>query len=292
MDNTVGGQDDTTFQGSSKEFDESGSGAWPSWQFGTGNATGKSDFGRWATYDFVDDNDHVWFYFAFDRGFGTGTAKYAFELNQVTQSPTTDANPVRSQGDIRLVIYDQGNGIVTIVPDEQNADVGVYVWDDPDVARSDRRPGRTPTRTASWVKAPDQSGIFAGSSNTGETPVAVPSWWTGGNTVNGTLTKDTFLEFGIDLTSFGAVLGCPSAGFTAVNARSITGTGGPGTLVDYIAAIPVTIPSECAALIINKEDQDGNPLGGATFKIEPNPLPRRARRVAERQSSCIHLRRQ
>ena len=69
------------------------------------------------------------------------------------------------------------------------------------------------------------------------------------------------------------MLGCPSAGFTAVNARSITGTGGPGTLVDYLEAIPVTIPSSCASLVINKEDEDGDPLGGATFTISPNPLP-------------------
>ena len=91
----------TTFQGSSKEYVETGkSGGWPSWQFGSGNATGKSDFGRWATYDFVEElpsEDHVWFFFGFDRGFGTGTAKYAFELNQLTQTPTTDANPTAAR---------------------------------------------------------------------------------------------------------------------------------------------------------------------------------------------------
>ena len=272
VDNTVGGQDDTTFQGSSKEFDESGSGAWPSWKFGTGNATGKSDFGRWATYDLVDTDDHVWFYFAFDRGFGTGTAKYAFELNQVTQSPTTDANPDRSQGDIRLVIYDQGNGVVTLTADKQNEDVGVWVWDDPDYDGTGAA-ALDSNQNGEWVKSTDQDGVFSGASNTGETPIAVPAWWTGGNTTDGTLAKDTFLEFGIDLTSYGAVLGCPSSGFTAVNSRSITGTGGPGTLVDYLSAVPVSIPSNCASLVVNKTDADQQALGGATFKIEPNPLP-------------------
>ena len=76
----------------------------------------------------------MWFFFGFDRGFGTGTAKYAFELNQLTQSPTTDPNPDRSQGDVRLVIYDQGNGVVTLTEDAQNPDVGLYVWDDQDFA--------------------------------------------------------------------------------------------------------------------------------------------------------------
>ncbi len=267
------GQDTTTFKGASKEFNlQAEAGGWPNWQFGSGNATGKSDFGRWATYDFVDDNDHVWFFFGFDRGFGTGTAKYAFELNQLTQDPTTDPNPDRSQGDIRLVIYDQGNGVVTLTEDAQNPDVGLYVWDDPDFAGLGAA-GPDADEDGVWVKSADQTGVFSGASNIGDTSVAVPTWWTGGNVVNGTLTKDTFLEFGMDLTSFGAVLGCPSAGFSAVNARSITGTGGPGTLVDYLAAIPVTIPSTCANLVINKEDQNGDPLGGATFRIEPNPLP-------------------
>ena len=49
----------------------------------------------------------------------------------------------------------------------------------------------------------------------------------------------------------------------------------PGTLVDYLAAIPVTIPSNCANLVINKEDQDGHPLGGATFQDHAQPAARR-----------------
>ena len=121
------------------------------------------------------------------------------------------------------------------------------------------------------------NGTFEGSSNTGTTPVAVPSWWTSGNVTAGspaTLSKDKFLEFAINLTSFGAVLGCPSSGFTAANARSITGTGGPGTLVDYLSALPISVPSSCASLFIKKFEGDGTtPLGGATFRIEPNPLP-------------------
>jgi len=175
VDNTVGGQDDTTFKGASKEYkllDESG--AWPGWQFGSGNATGKSDFGRWATFDYVDSNDHPWFFFAFDRGFGTGTSKYAFELNQLTQSPTTDANPDRSQGDLRLIVFDQGNGIVTIAADPQNLDVGLYVWDDPDV--DGLVPGPLDSdQDGQWVRSSDQTGVFFGASNIGETPISVPT---------------------------------------------------------------------------------------------------------------------
>lgn len=273
VDNTTAeGQDTTTFSGSSKEYVDAGkAGGWPAWTFGTGNAAGKSDYGRWATYDFVDASNHVWFFLGFDRGFGTGTAKYVFELNQITQALTTNPNPVRSQGDLRLVVWDQGNGVVTLTGDQHNDDVGLYVWDDPD--QGSGGVAEDTDDDGAWVKN-TTSGVFAGASNTGETPVAVPAWWTSGNVTAGTLTKDKFLEFGIDLTSFGAVLGCPSSGFTAVNSRSITGTGDPGTLVDYLAAIPVTIPSSCASLFIRKFQGDGTtPLGGATFRIEPNPLP-------------------
>jgi hypothetical protein len=273
------GQDTTTFKGASKEFNlQNEAGGWPGWQFGDGNATGKSDFGRWATYTNTDADSHVWFFLGFDRGFGTGTAKYAFELNQIIQDPTTDANPTRSQGDLRLIVFDQGNGVITLTSDDQNPDVGLYKWDDPDQA--DGGVAEDTDQDGVWVKV-DNTGTFVGASNTGDDPVAVPSWWTGGNVVNGTLTKDTFLEFGIDLTSFGAVLGCPSRGFTAANARSITGTGGPGTLVDYLEALPVHIPSTCTSLVTDATDQvvignsisdtatitPANATGTVTFKI-------------------------
>jgi hypothetical protein len=247
------GQDTTTFQGASKEFNlQNEAGGWPGWQFGNGNATGKSDFGRWATYTNTDPSNHVWFFLGFDRGFGTGTAKYAFELNQIIQNPTTQANPTRSQGDLRLIVFDQGNGVITLTADAQNPDVGLYKWVDPDQAAGGV--AEDTNDSGHWVKV-QNAGTFVGASNTGADPVAVPSWWTGGNVVNGTLTKDTFLEFGIDLTSFGAVLGCPSRGFTAANARSVTGTGGPGTLVDYLEALPVSIPSTCTSLVTNATTQ-------------------------------------
>jgi hypothetical protein len=247
------GQDTTTFQGASKEFNlQNEAGGWPGWQFGNGNATGKSDFGRWATYTNTDNSNHVWFFLGFDRGFGTGTAKYAFELNQIIQNPTTQANPTRSQGDLRLIVFDQGNGVITLTADAQNPDVGLYKWVDPDQAAGGV--AEDTNDSGHWVKV-QNAGTFVGASNIGADPVAVPSWWTGGNVVNGTLTKDTFLEFGIDLTSFGAVLGCPSRGFTAANARSVTGTGGPGTLVDYLEALPVSIPSTCTSLVTNATTQ-------------------------------------
>jgi uncharacterized repeat protein (TIGR01451 family) len=254
VDNTsASGQDASTFKGASKEYNlQNEAGGWPGWTFGSGNATGKSDFGRWATYSTLDANGHIWLDLGFDRGFGTGTAKYAFELNQIKQSDVNNPNPDRSQGDLKLIVWDQGNGVITLTGDAQNTDVGLYKWVDPDQAAGGV--AEDTNQNGGWVKV-ENPGTFVGASNTGTTPVSVPSWWTSGNLTGGKLAKDTFLEFAIDLSSFGAAPGCPSKGFAAANARSITGTGGPGTLVDYLPALGVHIPSTCTSLVTQASDK-------------------------------------
>jgi hypothetical protein len=114
----------------------------------------------------------------------------------------------------------------------------------------------------------------------------VPSWWTSRNVTTDAalgqvLTVDKFGEFGVDLTSFGAVLGCPSHGFAAANARSITGTGTTGELVDYLSALGVHIPSTCTSLVTEATEQvvigssisdtatitPANATGTVTFKV-------------------------
>ena len=119
VDHTTGGQDDTTFGGGSKEYNDGGQNGWPTWDFGGGNAPGKSDFGRWATYTNTDASSHVWLFLGFDRDAATGTAKYAFELNQIIQDNPDDPNPRRSQGDLRFIVWDQGNGVITLTGDAQ-----------------------------------------------------------------------------------------------------------------------------------------------------------------------------
>ncbi len=111
VDHTTGGQDDTTFGGGSKEFNDGGSNGWPAvLDFGGGNAPGKSDFGRWATYTNSDANNHVWLFLGFDRDAAHGTAKYAFELNQIIQARPRNANPTRSQGDLKFIIWTRATG--------------------------------------------------------------------------------------------------------------------------------------------------------------------------------------
>jgi hypothetical protein len=255
VDHTTGGQDDTTFGGGSKEYNDGLNNGWPTWAFGGGNAPGKSDFGRWATYTNTDASNHVWLFLGFDRDFAQGTAKYAFELNQVMQDDPDNPNPTRSQGDLKFIIWDQGNGALTLTGDAMNTDVGLYTWVDPDQAADGVAVDAN--QNGHWAKD-SSNGTFVGAVNT--STVTVPSWWTSRNvttdpTLGEVLTSDKFGEFGVDLTSFGAVLGCPSQGFAAANARSITGTGTTGELVDYLSALGVHIPSTCTSLVTDATDQ-------------------------------------
>ena len=290
VDNTTAtGQDATTFLGVQQQGVQPAA-ARPWTELGSsadGNATGKSDFGRWATYNRVDDNDHVLrSYLGFDRGSASAARDRQVrvraqpghpDLRRQPATPTTAARATSGSSS-----GDQGNGTITLDGDAQNPDVGLWKWTDPDQAPDAL--GLDADQDGRFVKATNDVTFEAVRNR--ERPVAVPSWWTSGNTTAGTpqTRPGTFLEFAIDLSSFGAVLGCPSSGFTAANARSITGTERPGTLVDYFSALPISVPSSCASLFIKKFKGDGTtPLGGATFMISPNPLPARHGRATDRR---------
>lgn len=241
------GADSTVFGANNKEEGQGGT-QWPSWErTDNGNATGKSDYGRVAAYSYVQD-ERVFLVIGFDRGSnpqGTATANYYFELNQQSQSGL-DPNPVRTVGDVRINLNDDGSKTFTASLQKWGGD--------------------------EWVAA--SNGDYEIASNSSGEISDLASWWTPSlNAPNGTISPEGFVEASFDLTSFGVVLGCPSSGFTTLNGRSTTGES-QKNLMDYFAAQPVRVPSTCANLVINKEDEDGDPLGGAVFRIEPNPLPR------------------
>lgn len=244
---------DTTYLGSNqKESDLV-------WTQQEGNPTGKSDFGRFAGYTFVQDN-HPYLAFAFDRGSNTGgcaTDGYYFELNQAKPVPgSTSPNPDRTPGDIRIFIYDQGCG--------KFAAPVFWRWNGKD--------------WGSPIAAPSNYAIFDNQS-AGIASTDLATWWpyTGPGTninANGGLNTEAFVEAAFDLTDFSAKLGCPSTGFYQINARSTTGNGDNNQLQDYIAPLPLFVPSQCGALYIEKKDAStGAFVGGATFTIKPNPLP-------------------
>jgi uncharacterized repeat protein (TIGR01451 family) len=247
VDNTNGTGADATVFGSNNKEDAPGGIQWPNWvQTDNGNATGKSDYGRIASYSYVQ-NGHVFLVLGFDRGSnpnGTATANYYFELNQANPQAGTNPNPVRTAGDVRINLNDNGASKFTAT---------VEKWDG-----------------TKWVAA--DSGDYVIKSNNGSIS-DLASWWTSLNVNGGAIAPEGFIETSLDLTSFGVVLGCPSTGFHTLNGRSTTGES-EKNLVDYFAAQPISVPSSCASLFIKKFKGDGTtPLGGATFKISPNPLP-------------------
>ncbi len=259
LDNTVGGQDDTLLGSNDKEDS-------PPWtQQTSGNVTGKSDFGRMGVYTYtrpVGGVDHVYLVLGFDRGSNSGgnaTAGYWFELNQVKQVGQ-NPNPIRTAGDVKFLLQDQGSG--------NFSPPGFFKW-------------VVVNNVGSWVVGAPPNPVYAAASNSTSNGGAfasttLPSWWLPTpNVASGQMATEAFIEASIDLTSFGAVPGCPSRGFAALNSRSTTGNG-DNNLQDYVEAIGLSVPSDCAALRIEKYAGSvgaNNKLGGATFAISPDPRP-------------------
>ena len=190
--NSQTGADDTTFGSNNKEDS-------PPWvATNGGNATGKSDYGRIASYSYVQPVsgvDHVFLVLGFDRGSnssGNATDNYYFELNQANPQTNNNPNPTRTIGDIRINLNDDGSNSFTAT---------VQRWN-----------GTT------WVAAPN-AGDYVIKANDG-TISSLASWWTSLNVNNGSITPEGFIETSLDLTSFGVVLGCPSTGFHTINGRS------------------------------------------------------------------------
>lgn len=176
--------------------------------------------------------EHQWAYFAWDRAFSQGTESYFLELNQKSNTTSTDGKlsvPNRTAGDVRLEIYDQGSGALSVVE--------VRTW----------------SGTA-WVNPqPPDAATLSVAINTSP----ITDYYSSPNATDRVIGTDQFIEVAIDLTAYG-LNQCPVSGFTSLNLRSQTGRGN-GELKDN-ATGTIDIPSNCAALVINKVDEQGTPV--------------------------------
>ena len=161
--------------------------------------------------------------------------------------------PNRSEGDIRFTMHELGNGeLVLLAVDEWDGDM--------------------------WVSQPVAAAGFEGQVNAENIdPVGFESPAIAKNGPDaGTIPADQFFETAFDLTDLiDLEASCPPA-FGTLNFRTATGESAEETgdnLKDYIEPIPLDAPTTCGSLSIFKDDQDGEPLGGAIFEIDPNPLP-------------------
>ena len=243
----IGNADTSNFSIGSKENDNP-----LTWNGGTGTASPKDDMGNIFIGDQLQPlppgaNSHLWTFVAVERASNNGTTFFDFEFNQ--KPNVTNANgisvPHRTAGDILVVAQQLGSGSFAISGTIQE-------W----------------TGSAWGAAIPADPSQFYGLSNDAAIPVGP---WADAIASGGTIGERQFAEMAFDLTSLGVVLACPSQGFGEVNVRTRSSITDNAALKDYASA-PVDIPANCASLSWQKQDDKGNPLGGATFTVDPNPF--------------------
>jgi uncharacterized repeat protein (TIGR01451 family) len=204
-------------------------------------------------------------YLAWVRADPTGTSTIDFEFNQSDVVSSNGHTKVRTDGDL-LVSFDfQANPGST---GGYDVDLVLRTWDQS--AGDNPDPTSDPEDTGAWVNPVDlvTSGLAEGSVNFFEDaegdPVAISDCVNGGTLDNG--------EFGEAVLNLTDILGgdCRAFGSIFTKSRS-SGSSFNSDLKDRIDPLPVDL-STCSKIIILKEDQFGDPVGGATFTITPNPF--------------------
>ncbi|WP_152690719.1 SpaA isopeptide-forming pilin-related protein [Jiangella alkaliphila] len=230
----LGGTDATVFDRGSKEANTS------TWNDdGSAAAPGKGDIGDAYLYDRVHEGDE-YLYVGWERGSDNGSVRWYVELNQLPNTVNGEDTvvPDRSVGDLRLSLFNLGSR-----PLELEA---VQRWNG-----------------TAWVATGDVDD-FALAVN--DSAVTTPS-------DESPLGREQFVEIAFDLTALlGDTDDCGFAGFSSLWIRSAPGASPSAELKDYVTGA-VDTPARCGPLTIEKHDAEGEPLGGATFTVEPNPVP-------------------
>ncbi len=212
------------------------------WTSEKSTASGKSDIGYVRVSSYRGAADHLIGVIGFDRGSGSGTGRYYFELNQVKHD---SINPTRTKNDVRIIISVNGNR------PEQCA--GAQLW-----------------TGSAWGTLKSCTGIVDFAVNLS----AIKDYYGSPFDDNvGNIPTNQFMELSVDLTQLGATT-CPVSGFRTFSMRSQEGNenGENGQLKDT-ARGPVHIPSDCGSLVIEKTvaGQGGAAGAGATFLVTPDP---------------------
>lgn len=235
----VGNVDVSTFGQGSKEF------AHPStWVQKTGLAPNQDDISDVYFYNQTIGTS-VYGYFGFRRLTRTGTTNYDVEFNQAENISANPARPTRTVDDLMVRFEQDGNSAFTLTFAYRwtlASDFGDFPLGCTAIS------GYSPA--AGWCRVSTASAEFVGA--TGE----------GGLFAEGTL----------NLSSFFVGADC-RGGFGTANVRSFTGESVESSLKDYVEPFAISVPPTCGSLLFLKKDQFTNPLGGATFRITPNPVP-------------------
>ena len=205
----------------------------------------------------------LYVYLAWIRADSTGTSTIDFEFNQSDVVSSNGKTKLRTTGDL-LVTFDfqanpgSGGGY--------DVDLTLYTWDAAAADQPD--PTSNPANTGKWVNPVDlvTSGLAEGSVNffgTSQDPIAIDDCVNGGTLDNG--------EFGEAVLNLSDILGADCRAFGSIFTKSRSSNPMSADLKDRIDPLPVDL-STCSKIIILKEDQFGDPVGGATFTITPNPF--------------------
>jgi hypothetical protein len=235
--------DDSNFTEGSKEFQN------PSdWAEGTGTSTDQGDisdvYSHFATY-----GSDSWAFLGFRRIAESGTMTFMVEFNQRANLPkqTGDSaqfRPNRSVNDLLLRFEQDGNGNFALTH--------AYKWTQSASGTFADGCFVVPgyAKASAWCPTPTSGAGFAGA--TGENKL--------------------FAEGAVNLSAFDTVGTCRGA-YGTMNVRSFAGDSEKSSLLDFVGGIGITVDPTCGQMIINKQDQEGFDVSGATFTITPNPMP-------------------
>jgi uncharacterized repeat protein (TIGR01451 family) len=201
-------------------------------------------------------NGDLFVYLAWVRADSTGTSTIDFEFNQSDQVSSNGVTKVRTDGDLLVTFDFQAN------PGSQggySVDLEVRTWSSSSADQPD--PTSTPANTGKWSAPVDliASGLAEGSVNSGDVSDCV---------AGGTLATGTFGEAALNLTD---ILGGDCKAFGSLFTKSRSSNSFSADLKDRIDPVPVNF-STCGQITILKQDENQQPLGGASFSVTPNPF--------------------
>ncbi len=240
---------DDEFIGGAKELDTC------TWGYDLGPVTGKDDIKHVMAYaKFVGNS--AFFYMGAERIVNNGDTHVDFELNKkpygVFPGDPGVSKPIRSVGDL-IISLEYSNG-------GSNPEVTAYeVTAVANCTKSGKAAGQTITvKDITSSAAVHSATNFVDLANAGF-GYTIPSF--------------EFVEASIDLASLGIQTSCPGLSSGSIRTRA-GGDISSSQLKDTVSPFPIDL-NNCGQLRIEKHagTTSGALLGGATFTVDPNPIP-------------------
>jgi len=231
--------DSTSFEGGDSEGDDPAD-----WGGGGPTPNGKTDIGDFWAFSQVSGGDVYGFFGITNASDTGGTSQYDVEYNQQSNTPQDGISvPDRTPGDLLFRFSSTGSDPILFTDAKRWTSLDDAEWDDTECEAI--------TADAGWCTIPIPGGVFAQQTNA----------------------DGTFFEGAINISLLVGEGNC-TGNFGVVQVRSVTGNAFyTSALKDYVTPLGVNTPSTCGSIIIEKNDTEGNPLGGATFSVSPNPDP-------------------